>query len=43
MILRQIDRALDGLVGYVEAHDWAAIALIALMALAVSTADGWFR
>ena len=28
---------------YIEGHAWAGVLLMALLALAVSTADGWFR
>ena len=42
MIVRRIGEALDGLAGYAEGHDWAALALMALLALMVCTADGWF-
>ena len=28
---------------YIEGHAWAGVLLMVLLALAVSTADGWFR
>lgn len=42
VIVRRIGEALDALAGYAEGHDWAALALMALLALMVCTADGWF-
>ena len=43
VIVRRIDEALDAMASYVEGHTWAGVLLMALLALAVSTADGWFR
>ena len=42
VIVQLMGDALDALADYVEAHDWAALALMALLALMVCTADGWF-
>ena len=33
---------LDALVSYVETHEWAALLLMALCALACMSADSWF-
>ncbi len=34
--------ALDAVASYVETHEWAAMLLIALCALACMSADSWF-
>ena len=35
-------RTIDVLIEYVETHDWAALLLMALCALACMSADSWF-
>lgn len=34
--------ALDAVASYVETHEWAALLLMGLCALACMTADSWF-
>lgn len=42
MIVQLVGDALDAIASYVDEHAWAALALMALLALMVCTADGWF-
>ena len=42
MIVHLLGDALDALTDYVETHDWAALLIMAALALMVCTADGWW-